>query len=257
MCRREVCFASVAEIQAAERDLMEGLNYEMRFHHPHSTISVLCSNASAFIDDQAREDEIKWSGKAFYHARSPRGTLKNQRHKKAADLLANAMLIASNALIFSDVPFLFPPGQIAFAAVAMAMRVSDPFATFEGFIHPILRAFLRNRFETKEAEDIRDFEDKVSRIIQTLMDSPVMDLKLLALSRPFAERDGVVAEQAERLRQVFRKVNCIRDISAQVKSDPIGSFRKRKHNAVLEFTLSPPIQPLCTHKVARITPTKW
>lgn len=256
MCRRELGFVSVAEIQAAERDLMEGLNYEMRFHHPYCAISVLCSNASAFIDDLAYEEETKWSGKSFDHAKSPRATLETQRHTNAADLLANAILIASNALIFSDAPFLFPPGQIAFAAVAMAMKVSDPYAAFEGLIHPILCAFLRNRFESKEEEDIRDFEDEVSRIIQTLMDSPVMDLKLLALSRPSAERDVVVAEQAERLRQVFRKVNIIRDIPAQLTSDPIGSFRKRKHNAVLEFTLSPPSHPMCTHKVARITPTK-
>ena len=70
MCRRELGFVSVAEIEDGERDLMEGINYEMRFHHPHSAISVLSSKINAFIVDQERVEAAKLSGTSFYHTSS-------------------------------------------------------------------------------------------------------------------------------------------------------------------------------------------
>jgi len=254
MCRRELGFVSVAEIEDGERDLMEGINYEMRFHHPHSAISVLSSKINAFIVDQERVEAAKLSGTSFYHTSSPRNM--SESGTNVEEIIENAMMIASNALVFSDAPFLFPPGQIAFATIAMAMRVNDPYSPSKGLIHQTLFAFLRHRFGSKNDDELNNFEDEVSYIIQHLMDSPVMELKLLSLSRPSEELDGIIAEQAERLGRVFHKVSIIHNTAAPLTSDPIGDFRKRKHSIKFEVSLSPPGHPICTEKVARITPTK-
>ena len=256
LCRRELSFVSISDIEAGERDLMEGLNYEMRFHHPFSAIEVLCLKINKFMTGLVSEEDAELCGTSFFYPRSLVTTSTTVRNTQAVDLIENATLIATNALIFSDAPFLFPPGQIAFAAVAMAMRVNDAHTTPRELIHPTLCAFLRNRFSSKNEDDLSDFENEVSHIIQHLMESPVMDLKLLSLSRPSEEGDAIIAEQAERLRRVFHKVSIIRGISTRLTLDHIGIVRKRKRNAVLEYTLSPPGHTICTYKVARITPTK-
>ena len=235
---------------------MEGLNYEMRFHHPFSAIEMLCTRIYNFMTGLASDEEAELCGTSFYYPKRFLTRCETFRKAQAVDLIENAMLIATNALIFSDAPFLFPPGQIAFAAVAMAMRVNDAYSTPRELIHPTLCAFLRNRFSSKNEHDLNDFEHKVSRIIHHLMASPVMDLKLLSLSRPSEEGDAIITEQAERLRQVFHKVSIIRGVSTRRILDPIGNVRKRKHNTVWEFILSSPGHDVCTYKVARITPTK-
>jgi hypothetical protein len=57
--KRETYFVSASDIEAGERELMEGLNYEMRSHHPHAAIRVLAKEMSLFLSemDDSRDSE--------------------------------------------------------------------------------------------------------------------------------------------------------------------------------------------------------
>lgn len=229
LCRNELAVVSIEEIEAAERDLMEGINYEMRCHHPFGAVRVLTGEVANFLSKLRKSQN-----------RSPRSPLGH------CDLRERSLTVAQNALLFSDAPFLFPPGQIAFASVAMCMQGDGDCLG----LPRTLRAYLRTRFTTKTEEELHNFEDQVSAIVDRLADSPVIHVGALSLSRSAIFCDDEVARQADELRRVFFKVSGIR--SSQTTSP--RSIVRGKRKFVSDYTISP-VGRDCI-KVAKVTPTK-
>jgi hypothetical protein len=253
LCREELPYVTVEEIEAAERDLMDGINYEMRCHHPFNAIHILAGEVEKFL---IRDEDLRFFPfeNVFERRRingcqmSPRDVYGYSDEEFDQGIKERALLVAQNAMLFSDVIFLFPPGQIAFAAVALSLyddhnSVGLPLT---------LRTYLRDRFISKSEDDLLAFEDQVVAIVGMLRESPVMDMQMIALSRNSVACDRVMVEQADELCRVFRKVTNM--LSSQKSSKPTMSTFSQKR----KFSESTPLSPGVTlySKVPKVTPTK-
>ena len=253
LCRDELPYVTVEEIEVAERDLMDGINYEMRCHHPFNAIRVLAAEVEKFMirdEDPSYftfENVFEWRHNNGSQL-SPRDVFGVKDEEVDLGIKERASLIAQNSMLFSDAPFLFPPGQIAFAAVAMSI---DEGHTSVG-LPLILRTYLRDRFLSKTEDDLLAFEDKILAIVDTLRESPVMDMQMIGLSRNSVAHDQVMVEQADELRRVFYKVNYVLLASKPAKSTSSTFSEKRK------FSELTPMSPETStySKVPKVTPTK-
>jgi hypothetical protein len=253
LCRDELLYVTVEEIEVAERDLMDGINYEMRCYHPFNAIRVLAAEVEKFMIRD--EDPRYFTFENVFEWRQYNGSLSSPRdvfgvNDDAVDLgiEERASLVAQNSMLFSDVLFLFPPGQIAFAAVAMSI---DEDHNSVG-LPLILRTYLRDRFVSKTEDDLLAFEDRILAIVSILRESPVMDMQMIGLSRNSVACDRVIVEQADELRRVFFKVSYMLSAPKPAKSTLSTFSQKRK------FSESTPMSPeISTYsKVPKVTPTK-
>jgi hypothetical protein len=253
LCRDELPYVTVEEIEVAERDLLDGINYEMRCHHPFNAIRVLAAEVEKFMirDEDPRyftfENVFEWrpnNGSLL----SPRDVFGINDDPVDLGIEERASLVAQNSMLFSDVLFLFPPGQIAFAAVAMSI---DEGHNSVG-LPLILRTYLRDRFVSKTEDDLLAFEDQILAIVSMLRESPVMDMQMIGLSRNSVACDRVIVEQADELRRVFFKVSYMLSAPKPAKSTLSTFSQKRK------FSESTPMSPeISTYsKVPKVTPTK-
>lgn len=244
---------TVEEIESAERDLMDGVNYELRCHHPYNAIRVLGGEVEKFLSrgDDSRRFTFG-NRRESRESLSPRNVFDIRDEDCEEDgIQERAIMIAQNALLFSDLPFMFPPGQIAFAAVAMSIR--DNHDTHG--LPLTLRTYLRDRFVSKTESELLAFEDQVCTIVDKLIDSPVMDMKMIAMSKNIMVCDRIVAEQADELRRVFHKVSNLNQTSPRSVVSPIKELgRKRKGP---ELTALSPIHGRTYRKVVKVTPTKF
>mmetsp|Transcript_2497 Transcript_2497/g.3964 ORF Transcript_2497/g.3964 Transcript_2497/m.3964 type:complete len:233 (+) Transcript_2497:1024-1722(+) len=231
---------------------MDGVNYQMICYHPYNAIRVLAGEVEKFL---SRGDDTR--NFTFEHRResSESSSPRNVFDIRGEDCEENgiqerAFMVAQNALLFSDLPFVYPPGQIAFAAVAMSIREKHD-------THGLpltLRTYLRDRFVSKTEEELLSFEDQVSAIVEKLVDSPVMDMKMIAMSKNVVVCDRIVAEQANELRRVFYKVSNLNQTSPRSVVLPVKELgRKRK---LPEPTLLSPTAAGHYRKVVKVTPTK-
>lgn len=192
--RQESYYVSAKEIEVSERELLEGLNYELRCHHPYEAIRVLAKDITTFLSEAEKAKQLDQSAEE----RNPSDTFRNEisSPSRASDfvieghdeiLYEESIVVAQNALLFSDVLFLFTPGQIAFACVAIALR-KDPKAIStrmpESYVplNPEMMAYLRARFPFKLETDLHDFESQVCKVVHQLDQSPIMDTRTLVLS---------------------------------------------------------------------------
>jgi hypothetical protein len=253
LCRQELSYVTVEEIEVAERDLMDGLNYEMRCHHPYNAVRVLATEVEKFLsrntDTRVFTFESSFCGRQpLGDSSSPRDVVDIRSEDCKEGILESSIRVAQNAMLFSDVAFLYPPGQIAFAAVAMNIRDAHD----SRGLPLIIRTYLRDRFTSKTEGELLAFEEQVSAIVDKLHDSPVMDVKMIAMSRNSMVSDRVVAKQADELRRVFLKVSSMHSSPQAVQSYVCKLGRKRKFP---EATL---LSPECRsyRKVVKVTPTK-
>lgn len=246
LCRKELSFVSIEEIEDSERDLMQGINFEMRCHHPFGAVKVLTSEIERFLANAERARCQSWNMDSCRRGTSPRSVQDFPGHGELG-LREKALLVAQSALLFSDVPFLFPPGQIAFAAVAMCMSKSKNSSCR---LPSALQAYLRTRFPSKTDEELFNFEDQVCSIMDKLKASPVMDIKMISISRNAIPCDDMVAKQADELRRVFFKVSSIRTPQRRV----FGNVMNRKRKYATCYKMSP-VGRDCA-KIAKVTPTK-
>ena len=253
LCRDELTYVTVEEIEVAERDLMDGINYEMRCHHPFNAIRILAGDVEKFLVRD--EDSLCFTFESVFERRqpvndssSPRGVIHICDEDFHEGIEERAMLVAQNAMLFSDVIFLYPPGQIAFAAVAMSIHDGHNSVG----LPLILRTYLRDRFVSKTEDELLAFEDQVSAITDMLRNSPVMDRKMIAMSRNSLVSDRVVTEQADELRRVFLKVSRITSRAKPVEQSVCTFGKKRKFP---EPTFLSPGGP-SYRKVVKVTPTK-
>ena len=146
--------SSVKEIEAAERTLLEGLNFEMMCFHPNEAISLLAVDLSNFF------------------AHSCDGPVADYALALREDIYLRAQAVCYRALTCSDAPFLFAPGRIAFAAATIALKSIN----CQGLSDEIMEDFLRCRFSDFSPEELDDFEDDVNEIVHYLQGCPAMEL---------------------------------------------------------------------------------
>lgn len=252
LCNQELTFVTNEEILASEKLLLSGINYEMRCHHPYDAIRILSSEIEKFTHRDTMEPGMQ----PRLEKQRPRSSASSCEVKVCnvvCDDFENsyeddALLIAQNALIFSDAPFLFPPGQIAFAAMAIAMRKEDD----THLLPLILRNYLRERFTKKSEIELQSFEQCVSVIVQHLEDSPIMDVKMIELSKNTLICDRVVADQAKELCRVCKKVSTIRD-SSTTKGVVVALEPRKRLPELTTFDL----ECRTRQQSAKITPVRY
>jgi hypothetical protein len=253
LCREELTFVTVEEIEVAERDLMDGINYEMRCHHPFNAIRILAGEVEKFLvrDEDPRcftFESVFERRQPVSDATSPRDVFNLCDEDVHEGIEERAMMVAQNAMLFSDVIFLYPPGQIAFAAVAMSIH--DGHNSMG--LPLILRTYLRDRFVSKTEDELLAFEDQVSAIADKLRTSPAMDMTMIAMSSNGLVYDRVVTEQADELRRVFLKVTNITSRAKHVEQPVCTIDRKRKFPEPTFLLQGGPSY----RKVVKVTPTK-
>ena len=253
LCQHELRIVSVRDIERGEKDLMEGINYEMRCYHPFGAVRVLAGEVESFLNN---------THESFWHA-------------PIHDLRERALHVAQTAVLFSDVPFLFPPGQIAFAAVAICMK-NPNYPDSCGTLPRTLRAYLRNRFTRKSESELNSFECRVATIVDTLAERPMPVSGYVSVGGVSPPSEDGVAEQVEDLRRVLFKVSQLRapprsprssicisprpsfihhnsvTIAAAAKTCAAVRGGKRKLQTA-DYSISPVSR---FSKVAKVTPTK-
>lgn len=261
--RQESYYVSAKDIEAGERELMEGLNYELRCHHPYDAIRVLVKDVTAFLSDadtsmQAHQSTEKRDPSDTFRDEhlSPRGASEFFNKGRDQQLHARAITVAQNALLFSDVPFLFTPGQIAFASVAVALttgRKATSARSPEAFVplNPEMTTYLRARFPSKLENDLNHFESQVREVVHQVEHSPAMDTTTLVFSQTeeppqCGSRSGQIYE----ICRVSAKVSTLHvsHYSSHGHAHGVAIHRKRKNAG--EF------REVSFDKIARVTPTK-
>lgn len=178
-----------------------------------------------------------------YH--SPRGVVNAHFcDSRMNTLCERALAVAQSALVYSDINFLFPPGQIAFAAVSISLEGKG----YEGQLGNLMRNYLRMRFPQKTPEELRNFEYEVMSIISNLEACPAIDLsKFSGVSRRRGHRKP--HHQAAEVQRVFAVAAHFRGQShseihshqtrmhigrsrKRVRSDEHGKYSQRPYKAV-------------------------
>lgn len=223
MCRDELIAVSVQEIEQAEIDLMNGLDFRLRCHHPYGAIKRLSSE----LADSLRNKRSQITDLYGY-----RSSWSNSRELYEEELLESlcdrAIAVAQSALVYSDVSFLFAPGKIAFAAVAIALEDFDHYCQ----LGPRMTEYLRMRFPQKKESELADFSLEVSRIINAIASAPGIDIKIFSI-RPTGRRSMAMQMHAMEVRRVFSLVARLRDC---IKRD---EAKQKRHFAPCTIEPSP------------------
>jgi hypothetical protein len=254
--KQESYHVTVKDIEAGERELMEGINYEMQCHHPYTAIRVLAKEMSHFLLDYDEERDDCDNIEA-----SPRHVHDFDKAERQRNLFEDSIEVAQNALLFSDVPFLFSPGPIAFASVAIASRNGrKPTRNVDGHTSPLepqVREFLRVRFPAEQEYDLRDFESQVGKIVAVTDDiRTVIDSNMLMSCQseePESCDDKTI--QIFELRRVSCKVAALR-LSRQAVRSRRGRYqspRKRKGNAEESLIVKDKVE---IGKIPKVTPIR-
>jgi hypothetical protein len=195
----ELRAVTIKEIEAAERALLEGCDYRLRSHHPYGAIKVLASDVTSFFMNSREQSTVsKYSYSSNdstesgnVHA-SPRSVMCEHSthhhhhggHIGLLSLCERAVSIAQSALVYSDINFLFPPGQIAFATIALALDShaysNDDDSPTCNRLGTKMREYMCARFSQKSEEEISEYEEEVSKIIATLENCSAIDLEMFS-----------------------------------------------------------------------------
>jgi hypothetical protein len=212
LCGDELRAVTIEEIEAAERALMEGCDYRLRSHQPYGAIKVLVSDVASFIMESRENNttittdyslDIGSKSCDDGHTTSPRSVVyEQQQHDDDHDdhhldtLCERALSVAQTALVYSDINFLFSPGQIAFAAVALALdghsssssssykngstTTTTTTNTCNNRLGEKMSEYLCARFSQKSSKELSDYEKQVSKIITNLKNCPAIDLEMFS-----------------------------------------------------------------------------
>jgi hypothetical protein len=251
LCRDELRAVSILEIEEAERNLLAGLDFRLRCHHPYGAIRVLAGEISASVSEHMSCQKGGHLLAGGYQQHSPRGINSLYSDDRLESLCERSLAVAQAALVYSDVNFLFPPGKIAFAAVAIALEGK----VRGGCLGFMMRHYLRLRFPQKTAEELDAFESDVIDIIFEIEACPEIDLsKFVSTSQ---RRFSSTAQyQALEVRRVFSVAAYFRDM--------VQSLQNRSKAAT--FSIKPGKRDrqdeyyTCAQgrfKAARVTPTPF
>lgn len=223
LCCKELRAVSVAEIEFAERLLMEGLNYEFRCYHASPTIEEL------FTDF----DALQMNAGESYHRGdvSPRASFDYSSYDEKEYLRQKALEVARRSQIFSDAPFLFAPTHVGYAITAIVTgSVTD-----DGCVGAKLLQYVAANSSMNTKAELHCFCKSVQEVVLYLVNCPCMDL------RPTCGRAGeIIAERAEELRRVLGEVASVR-LLRKLESSRSGSSVYLKRSR-FETDFTPPRQ---------------
>jgi len=241
LCRDELKSVTIEAIEQAERALLAGVDYRLRCHLPYGAIGVITSEVtSCFMGDMT--ETVK---DPSYGYNSPRGVSLHTADRFTT-LHERSIAVAQSALVYSDVNFMFPPGKIAFAAVAIALEGKG----FDGSLGHRMQKYLRFRFPQKSMKELCDFASEISRIIDKIGESPSVDLNKFTYSK---KRSRLAAQsQAAEVRRVFALAAQFRKPFSAPSEVPVPTFPfpSRKRTREMEDQLH--YQP--NFKAVRVTP---
>jgi hypothetical protein len=209
LCRDELRAVTVQEIEDAERALLQGCDYRLRCHHPYGAIKVLASDVTCYLKSSPEfDDGANIPGTCNASPRSVVHGFHVERHgDRFVTLCERALSIAQSALVYSDVNFLYPPGQIAFAAVALALD-GHGFGTKMG---KCMREYLCMKFRNKTPKELLGFEKQLGKIITHLENCSSIDLNKFSPNWHYLRDGGEVAERnASEIQRVFHTVSRLR-----------------------------------------------
>jgi len=214
----ELRAVSIQEIETAERALLEGCDYRLRSHHPYGAIKVLASDVVSFFMKSRGQSTISQNTESpddLTIYASPRSIACDQSayhqqldtHVGLDSLCERALSIAQSALVYSDINFLFQPGQIAFAAVALALDShaysNDDESSTCNRLGTKMREYMCARFSQKSKDEIVEYEEEVSKIIANLENCSAIDLEMFTPFWQYHQRR--YAKTAEREAIKIRK----------------------------------------------------
>ena len=176
----------MTDIEEFERLLMEGLNYQFRCHHPFSAMNALALDFTNFIAERKGD-------------KMARGVLCDDG---VNNLLERASGIVQRSMVFSDAQFLFAPGHIAFAVIAIALGSVN---YKDGCISLELKEYLIDRFARKSIEELDRFIDTVESVIHALYSCDMMDLAPMD-----STMSKCVAKRAENMKRVLSAISSLR-----------------------------------------------
>jgi hypothetical protein len=225
------------------------LDFRLRCHHPYSAIKVIASDIAA---SGAVEYETKHGADAApqYGYQSPRSVYYVSSEERMHTLCERALSVAQSALVYSDVNFLFAPGKIAFAAVAIALEGK----TYGGGLGFMMRKYLRMRFPQKTTDELSEFEHDVVSIIRDIERCPEIDLNKFSSPLQRGSRRTAQNQAAEVRRVFFVAAHFRRHCRASVFTVPptqAQSGRKR-----MRMDDEYPSSHLARYKSARVTPNQ-
>mmetsp|Transcript_21694 Transcript_21694/g.30611 ORF Transcript_21694/g.30611 Transcript_21694/m.30611 type:complete len:173 (+) Transcript_21694:503-1021(+) len=165
------------------------------------------------------------------------------------------MDIVQKALLFSDVPFLFSPGKIAFAAIRIAQREADS----ARFSRVTMEDYLRIRFPGRSNQELMCFGDDVSQIICMLEDNKTMGVGPQGerTRRSTGKKQPTLASHADELRKVLEKVNHPRhriggeNVETNHQQEKV---KKRKFGLRCTSNDCPDNTTPCHFKIPKVTP---
>ncbi|KAL3907345.1 MAG: hypothetical protein SGILL_008916, partial [Bacillariaceae sp.] len=207
---------SIPEIEAAERALLQGCDGFFRCHHPYGACKALASEIANYVMSEPTQEFYLEGGDCRIQA-SPKSVMHDYavavspRHQEVHDLNLStlserALSLAQWALVYSDVNFLFAPGKIAFAAVAVALDGAGHGTRLgEG-----MRQYLEMRFRNKTLEELDEFEGQIGKIISLLEDCSSIDLAKFSPNWQYCQDGAVHEHEAAELHQIFYKVSHLR-----------------------------------------------
>ncbi|CAJ1949442.1 unnamed protein product [Cylindrotheca closterium] len=223
VCRDELKWVSVQEIEHAEMDLMKGLEYRLRCHHPYGAIKRLSEEMAEILRDTRPQETERYGYRSSWSNSS-----ELYKEELLETLCDRAIAVAQSALVYSDVSFLYAPGKIAFAAVAIALEDFDHYSQ----LGPRMTEYLRMRFPHKKTTELSDFGSEVSRIIGAISSAPGIDIKHFSI-RPNSRHSMAMQMHAMELRRVFSLVARLREC---IKRD---EAKQKRHFAPCTVEPSP------------------
>jgi hypothetical protein len=203
LCCKELRAVRVAEIEYAERLLMEGLNYEFRCYHAGEVIENIFANISIRSHHSSTESSSRGDV-------SPRSTTDQFEHDDTFScetydkdhLLQKALDVAKSSEIFTDLPFLSSPSTIAFAisAIVTGACCRDGYWISSKFAKLCLQLFPK-----KSHEELNKFLHTVRCVIRSLLQCPYLNLQ------PTNESSAdFVVKRAEELHRAMGEVASMR-----------------------------------------------
>lgn len=219
LCKNELRRVGIAEMAQYERVAMEGVNYELRCHHPN--ISEVVQGLAIFCKlslTRTRSTSVGSPGS------NPYGHL---------GFVANrAEQIMHRALVFSDATFLFSPRVFATASVVIALRQIDGHQ--QNGPPPIYLPSLLRLYILDQGEQAGVSEKDVEAAVFHLYNCPEMDLLQNQNERK------LVATRARELKQLLNRIFLVRLGISRAKERRY----KRCHEGIhAEF--SPPYKKVC------------
>uniref|UniRef100_A0A7S2Y8K3 Uncharacterized protein n=2 Tax=Entomoneis paludosa TaxID=265537 RepID=A0A7S2Y8K3_9STRA len=223
--------------------MMEGVNYQFMCHHPHASIGFLVKDVASFLFEQkhpALDVDVASSSSSSTNDSTattqtrPSSWDEFEVEEHANELLHRAMQVLHRANVFSDAPFLFAPGHIAFAIVAIVVESTNE----GGFLGDIMQDYLVTRYPMQSEEEILEYTRNVSRVISLLLSNHNMDLR----PRQNVSVSEIVAQRAAQLHRVLCRVRKMaRQTAASQTATLVESRHRRKRTrSVADADFTPP-----------------